>query len=571
MRAVMRKFLLTIFCLCSFQNAVVAAEPQLLLGAPRGPAHDTAIALAMELSETLKRPVIIKAFDDEATMYIWLDRYRMVDFALTSRSDLAPGQLHRLGSVPVVGGATSVELISHGGVARDVLLKVREMLAGESRGSVAEAASSEKNSTEILTPEAADLSADAVAEAASVVKKDNAETAPAAQSLPDADGIKSFLSHLDPGQDPPERAPVEKESAEFGPVVASETAPPVSADVVAVDPAVSEEQADADNVTGLLSYWGLTENAPEGEEPPLAVEGDALTSGDLLSEPGNQEVLAPEPVAVMPPPKDSTADPAAAEEQSGIEAMLSHWGLSAEDASESEKTPAEEAQPQLHESLVTSDPVETAEETPGKQSSWGGVGDLLNHWGLATEEVAETALGQGDSVATVVMNAPQPRSFKDPAKTVVPEPVPVAAPPGPLVVHLVPMTRVMLPERVENRLLEEFSRLLLQQDLDEKVEFVELDKPLSQIEPSWLDQHHSLAGEIFGYKEKTGRLSTTLRLRGRLYYRSPTQAASFWQKEVPVKVSFDPDASSLEEAQDQLVVELAAVLIEAFLAEISPE
>ena len=472
----MRKLLLAILCLCSFQSAAVATEQPLLLGALRGPAHATAIALAMGLSETLKRPVIIKAFEDEATMYVWLDHYRMVDFALTSRADLAPSQLHRLGPVPVVDGATSIDLVGHSGLSREVLLQMRDWLAYESRDGAA-ALSSGKNGAEALQPESAAVTSETVVEAASPVLKDNVETASATlQSLPDADGIKSFLSHLDPGQDTSERAPVEKEPAEPGPDAALEAALPISGDVVEADSAAIEAQ----------NGWD------------------------------------------------------------GIEAMMNHWGLSAQEPSESELAPTEGAHPQLFEALsVTSpDSVEVAEETSGQQSSWGGVANLFNQWGVDTEKASTSVTEQVDSVVE---------------------------PSGPLVVHLVPMMRVMLPERVEDRLLEEFSRLLQQQGRPEQVRFVELDKPLSQIESSWLEQHHSLAGEIFGYQEKTGRLSTTLRLRGRLYYRSPAQAESLWQKEVPIKVSFDPDESSLEEAQDRLVVELAAALVDAFWAEISPE
>ncbi len=109
----MRKVLITILCLCSFLSVASASEKPLMLGALRGPSHDAAIALAAELSETLKRPVMIKAFEDEATMYVWLERYRMIDFAFSSSDDLAPGYLHRLGPVAVADGASSTVLVGH--------------------------------------------------------------------------------------------------------------------------------------------------------------------------------------------------------------------------------------------------------------------------------------------------------------------------------------------------------------------------------------------------------------------------------------------------------------------------
>lgn len=573
MRAVMRKVLITILCLCSFLSAATASEKPLMLGALRGPAHDTAIALAAELSETLKRPVIIKAFEDKATMYVWLDRYRMIDFALTSRVDLAPGQLHRLGPVPVADTVPSVEMIGHGGLPREVLLQVRDWLAAENRDRVAVASSSGKSGGEGLTSEPAEVSPETADEADLAIPKDIVEIDPVAPGMPDVDGIKSFLSNLDPSQGTPERALLEEMSAEPDSATTAETTPFVSVDVVEVDAAASEEQAGADNITGLLSHWGLDEDAPEGAEASLAGESGVLSPEALSPEPDNQENLTLEPVAVMLSPEDSTADPVVVEEQSdrgGIGEMLGHWGLSAKKASEGEKIPAGDAQPPSLKPLpvASAAPVEAAEETTDQQGGWGGIGDLFNQWGADTEEPAEN---QADAVTTVVMDASPPRSFDAPVGADTPAPVVSAEPSGPLVVHLIPLTRVMIPERVENRLLEEFSRLLQQQDRTEQVRFVEHEKPLSQIEPSWLEQHHSLAGEIFSYQEKTGHFSTSVRMRGRFYYRAPAHADSPWQEEVPVKISFDPNETTLEEAQDQLVVELAAVLAEAFFAEISPE
>ncbi len=520
----MRTFLFTILCLCSLLSAAAAAEEPLRLGVLRGPYHDAAIVFAREFSETLKRPVIIKAFEDEATMYAWLDRYRMIDFALSPAAGSTPGNFHRLGQMPVADGTVSAVLIGHWDLSKEVLQGTRALLAGEDR-----------------TP----------AVAAQPTEPEHKKISPSEPVTPD-------------------------------PAPLSEAAPLPSPEVVepAQDP--SKEQDSLEGVGGLLSHWGLSTEEPQGEET-LPADEDPMPETEALASNLESEVAATTdtPVSALtgapsPTPEDQTS-------LGSVSDLLSHWGLSAEKPQESETLPVDEAQmpepatlasePESEEIVATAKPAavatapspdaaETAQGGPAGQSNWGGITDLLNHWGLAAEKPQEQAAAdQPDLVGTVVMNEPQPQAVGGAASIVEPS--------GPLVMHLIPLMRVMIPERVENRLLEEFGRLLQQQEQPDELQFVEVAKPFSQIEPAWLKSRHSLTGEVFGYMEDPGTFATRLRVRGRLYYRPPEEAGSPWQEEALVKVSFDPDKSSLEEAQDQLADALAAALLEVFLEESS--